>query len=361
MKNKKIIFITLALTSMLTSCSNNNENSKTNANSKEMLNEQAKKEPQSKKVESIKVSKKLSSNDLKKYKPNEMGLVMLLEYHSIARPEARWSRTPENFRKDLDTLYKQGYYLVPFRDFVLNKMNVPLGKSPIVLTFDDSREDQFRYIKNGKDIVKIDPDCGVGIIEDFTKKHPDFGKAATFYVLPYVAFGQTKEDSKKKFEFLANNGYEIGNHTVNHPMLPTLSDEKVVKEIAGNVEGVQKLLPKYEVNTLAYPFGGVPKNLKLAEQGEYKGIKYKNIAALLVGSEPSYSPNSKKFKPMLLPRIQAIQSEFARHFALFKSIPGYKYISDGDKESITIPNNLPEGIKNTLRDDLKNNKKVVRY
>ncbi|MFN8577329.1 MAG: polysaccharide deacetylase family protein [Candidatus Sericytochromatia bacterium] len=296
---------------------------------------------------------KLSPEELKKYQPNEIGLIMVLEYHSIARPEARWTRTPENFRKDLETLYKKGYYLTPLRDFVNNTMNVPAGKSPVVLTFDDSREDQFKYItdKSGKKI--IDPDCGVGVIEEFTKKHPDFGKAATFFVLPSVGFGQTREDAKSKFEFLVQNRYEIGNHTLNHPMLATLTDDKVMKEIGENVIGVKKLLPDYDVVSLAYPYGSVPKNVKVVESGSYNGVKYKNIAAFLVGSEPSYSPISKKFKPLYIPRIQAIQSEFDRHFGFFKSAPYYRYISDGNKGTITIPKNLPQSFKDSIQDKYK--------
>ena len=35
---------------------------------------------------------------------NELGRVMILEYHKIDTPEARWTRTPENFRRDLQRL-----------------------------------------------------------------------------------------------------------------------------------------------------------------------------------------------------------------------------------------------------------------
>jgi len=40
--------------------------------------------------------------------PNELGRVMILEYHKIDYPEERWTRTPENFRRDLETLYAKG-------------------------------------------------------------------------------------------------------------------------------------------------------------------------------------------------------------------------------------------------------------
>ena len=43
---------------------------------------------------------------------NELGRIMILEYHRIDYPEGRWTRTPENFRRDLETLYARGYRLV---------------------------------------------------------------------------------------------------------------------------------------------------------------------------------------------------------------------------------------------------------
>ena len=38
---------------------------------------------------------------------NELGRVMILEYHKIDTPEARWTRTPENFRRDLQRLWER--------------------------------------------------------------------------------------------------------------------------------------------------------------------------------------------------------------------------------------------------------------
>ena len=37
--------------------------------------------------------------------PNELGRVMILEYHKVDQPEERWTRTPANFRGDLERLW----------------------------------------------------------------------------------------------------------------------------------------------------------------------------------------------------------------------------------------------------------------
>ena len=82
-------------------------------------------------------------------RPNEMGMVMVLEYHRIEDEESDYTRSVENFKKDLETLYQKGYRLVKFHDLMRGKIEVPAGTTPIVFSFDDSTEGQFRYLKEG--------------------------------------------------------------------------------------------------------------------------------------------------------------------------------------------------------------------
>src|SRR6185503_3904005 len=100
---------------------------------------------------------------------NELGRVMILEYHKIDYPEERWTRTPENFRRDLETLYAKGYRLQSLTGLVEGRITVPAGTTPVVLTFDDSSAGQFRYLdRNGS--LEIDPKSGVGVLEAFIRE-----------------------------------------------------------------------------------------------------------------------------------------------------------------------------------------------
>jgi len=140
--------------------------------------------------------------------PNELGRVMILAYHKIDYPEARWTRTPENFRRDLETLYAKSYRLISLRDLLDRRIALPAGTTPVVLTFDDSSPGQFRYLEqNGT--LEIDPESAVGILEAFTREHPDFGRGATFYVLPGAnppnrLFNQPALEGKK-LQYLARD------------------------------------------------------------------------------------------------------------------------------------------------------------
>ena len=166
---------------------------------------------------------------------NELGRVMILEYHKIDHPEDRWARTPENFRRDLETLYAGGYRLVALGDLLDGRIALPAGTTPVVLTFDDSSPGQFRYLEpNGA--LELDPECALGILEAFAREHPDFGRGATFFVLPGAdppnrLFNQP-EHAGRKLRFLVSRGYEIGNHTLWHANLGKYDEATVRRQLA---------------------------------------------------------------------------------------------------------------------------------
>ncbi|HZJ57564.1 MAG TPA: hypothetical protein VFD89_04910, partial [Clostridia bacterium] len=58
------------------------------------------------------------SVDLKELGVNELGKIMVLMYHGIGDGEDVWVRTPENFRKDLKTLYDNGYRAIGMKDYI---------------------------------------------------------------------------------------------------------------------------------------------------------------------------------------------------------------------------------------------------
>ncbi|MDD2481206.1 MAG: polysaccharide deacetylase family protein [Lutispora sp.] len=300
--------------------------------------------------------------DYEKIKPNENGQVMILMYHGIGEEEAEWIRTPENFKKDLQTLYDNGYRVISLRDYIENKIDVEAGFTPVVITFDDGLLNQFNLLDSG-DGMKIDPDCAVGLLENFSEKYPDFGKAASFFIYYPIPFRQ-KDLIKEKYEFLINHGYEIGNHGYNHENLGKINIEEVQKSLSKNVMKTKEILPDYEVQSLALPYGAAPKgeDYKYVVSGNYEGFSYDHKAVLLVGSNPAPSPNSIKFNPQRLPRVRGSEMLVAGtglydYIKYFEKNPHKKYISDGDTNTITIPESE---IDNIDKDRLVN-KKVITY
>ncbi|MEW5785246.1 MAG: polysaccharide deacetylase family protein [Bacillota bacterium] len=279
---------------------------------------------------------------------NEAGQIMVLMYHQIAESEDEWVRTPQNFRKDLETLYAAGYRLVSMNDLLDGKIDLPAGTTPVVLTFDDGTIGQFRYLEDGKELI-IDSDCAVGILEQFYAEHPDFGLAATFYLFyAGTPFGQY-EFVQQKLAYLEERGFEIGSHTYSHPSLRSISPEAARKELADQVRQTQQYLPGYRVRSLALPYGAHPDDKSYIIAGSHDGVSYHHEGILLVGSNPAPSPFSARFDGAAIPRIRASEMltdgagmyDWLQRFA---ENPLNRYISDGDPDTVAVPEELKDQV-----------------
>ncbi|MFH1826520.1 MAG: polysaccharide deacetylase family protein [bacterium] len=238
----------------------------------------------------------------------------VLEYHLIGRPEARWTRTPENFRKDLEWLYQNNYYPMNLKDILTNFKGLPKGKTPVVLTFDDSSSGQFRYLENGD----IDPDCAAGIIKAFHKKHPkDWPLRATFFIVIGTnnpdrnIFGQL-EYREKKLKQLTDWGMEVASHTYWHDQLSKV-DEKFARYTLAKSVSELKRLSGQKIVSLATPMGLYPKDESVFS-GQYQKIKYDLKLVCEVAGGLQLYPSDPNFNPRHINRIQTISSEWQKFF-----------------------------------------------
>jgi polysaccharide deacetylase len=291
---------------------------------------------------------------------NELGRIMILEYHKVDYPEERWTRTPENFRRDLETLYAHGYRLQSLTALLEGRVTVPAGTTPVVLTFDDSSPGQFRYVEhNGT--LEIDPKSAVGVLEAFIKEKPDFGRAATFFVLPAAdppnRFFNQPDQVTRKLRWLVDNGYEIGNHTLWHANLGKYDETVVRTQLADAQIWVQKHVPDYKLRTLALPHGVYPRDVAWAVNGTAKGTTYHHEGILMVAGGPAPSPFSAKFDPIRLPRIQALERVVNEWLTHFDKDPDDRFVSDGDPTTVTIP----AAHRDRLRANLPKSLKVVEH
>jgi peptidoglycan/xylan/chitin deacetylase (PgdA/CDA1 family) len=277
-----------------------------------------------------------------------MGQVLILEYHRIGTPEAQFVRSPQHLRDDLQWLYDHDFVTEPLVNYFTNDIHAPAGKRPVVLTFDDGTEGQFRYIVDANGQTRPDPDSAVPILLEFDRTHPGFGHDATFFLLPYGPFGRTTAQlayAQQKLDFMVAEGFEFGNHTLDHTNLATVSDAVVTKELATAVRQLHRYLPGYDPRTVALPFGAYPKGgPALLRRGGYEGTNYSNIGALLVGATPAPSPAGSAFDPMRTPRVQAYGPVLAHWFALIERHPEEFYVSDGDPDAITVPSAIPASL-----------------
>lgn len=296
--------------------------------------------------------------DFAKIRPNEAGQVPILEYHNLIQSEkfGGYEYPAAEFRKDMEWLYAHHYRPITLADYVQGKIDCPAGMSPVILTFDDALVGQFIETAPGQ----VSPNCAVGILEALHAKHPDWPLRGTFFVLtdqdpkmprPFVVphdphLPDQDAFAQDKMTHLAQDGFEIGNHTLHHHMgMQHMSDAEVEAEFAGGFAGIHHYLPGYSIQTLALPYGVFPHNKSLVIRGQSGGVSYHHICAMDAGWYPAPSPLAKKFKPYAVPRIIPAGGHTApgslntiRYWlAYLEAHKSEKFVSDGDPATYTAP------------------------
>ena len=300
-------------------------------------------------------------------KPDESGKIMIVMFHNFietyTKGDKQYTTTFSDFEKLLNTLYEKKYRLVNLTDLLNNNIDIPAGCIPMVFTFDDGTAGEFNLIEeNGQ--LKVNPKSAVGIMQEFNKKHPDFGMKGTFYVnLGISSTFSGAGTMQERLQYLIDLGFEIGNHTKSHISLPSVKTaEKIMEEVGGNQKIMEELVPGYKFTSFSLPFGGATKELKdYVIKGNYQGTDYENRAIMLVGANPAPSPASKDFKPLQLPRVRATGIEKVECDLdwWLKELEGgsSQYVSDGNANTITVP----EAKKEKVDIERIKDKQVITY
>lgn len=305
------------------------------------------------------------------YGVNELGCVPIMMYHGIISMKNEdvdyiggnvdqdgYQRTVEAFREDLEFYYENGYRMIRLQDYIDGNIDVALGKSPIILTFDDGNENNFKVIGEKDGELVIDPDCAVGVLEEFKEKYPDYGVTATFFVNSGL-FGQDKYN-EKILEWLVDHGYDIGNHTMSHVDFTKIDGEETNQEVGEMYSLLNRIIPNRYVSIVALPFGSPYKkthdNYSAIIDGSYNGFTYHTVAALRVGWEAEVSCFDREFDPFFLKRIRAYDN-LGKEFDIemnFRLLEENRYVSDGESNTVVI-----------FKDDVERvgvtDKKVISY
>lgn len=256
-----------------------------------------------------------------------LGQVMILEYHSIGDYEDYLLRSAENFRAEMEYLREHGYTPANLNEMAEGFPNLSPGTKPVIITFDDSDISQFRYLDDGS----LDPDSAVGILYDIHQQHPDqWPLKATFYVLldvngpQRILFGQP-ESAEKKLNWLVEQGFEVGSHTISHFDLATGNGYQVQYQLGESQRLLEEKIPDYKVRSFAVPFGSFPLNPDLLEEGVWEGRPYTYTSNVMAWGGPALSPYDPDFDSYYIFRIVAEPNEIAYWFDHFEQNPELYY------------------------------------
>jgi peptidoglycan/xylan/chitin deacetylase (PgdA/CDA1 family) len=143
------------------------------------------------------------------------------------------SVSPEKFKNQLNLINSLGYKTISFND--IKSGNIPA--KPIILTFDD------------------------GYQNFYDNAYPEL-KSRKMTAVSYIItnFKENLYMTDREIIDLSNNNIEIGSHTIDHPDLSKISDQKADNEISLSKKNLEDLIGK-PVISFCYPSGKFNNNV----------------------------------------------------------------------------------------------------
>jgi peptidoglycan/xylan/chitin deacetylase (PgdA/CDA1 family) len=187
-----------------------------------------------------------------------LGDVLVLCYHAVS-PDwpAQLSVTPERLQRQLEFLVRQGYQGATFHEAVTSSES---GKK-LVVTFDDA------YLSVYDLAYPILSSLGlpgtIFVVTDFAESGRTLGWSGIDHWLDGPHRPELRSLSWSQLRELAGAGWEIGSHTRTHPMLTTLDDAELVRELGESRETCETELGR-PCSSLAYPYGDVDSRVAAA-------------------------------------------------------------------------------------------------
>ncbi len=290
---------------------------------------------------------------------NELGRIPVLMYHAFVHEEGNtdeWTITFDQFRKQLDWLVENEFTMVGIGSLITREFDVPAGRKPVVLTFDDASGGQFRMQAADDGGVELNPDTAVGILEEYKKKYPEFGGPALLAVVPANCFDFPDDDPstcEQRLEWLVDHGYEVGNHTMTHQDLTDVSIDEFKDQVFGTARWFNERIggPNNLSDVLVLPFGAYP------AQDNFRALLFDGfwldgeyfVPSLVVevGGGPTRSPFHIEWKTNIW-RYNTEPSVFWDWADVIESGEVELFVSDGDASVVTVP----EGWETSLDQDL---------
>ncbi|MGB9637617.1 MAG: polysaccharide deacetylase family protein, partial [Microgenomates group bacterium] len=181
-------------------------------------------------------------------------LVPILMYHHVMEVAAArkigalsLNVPPEIFRQQMDFLQQKGYRVISLEEMLTGLKNNSLPSKPVVLTFDDGYRD---FYENVYPILR----------------EKNF-KATLFVISQYV--GGERYVTWWQLREMAESGLVLlGDHTLNHPSLPSLNKDQEFNQIVSAKKIIEENTG-VTVNFFAYPYGSANANARqvLKENG----------------------------------------------------------------------------------------------
>ena len=287
---------------------------------------------------------------------NELGRVPIIMYHAFVQNienTDEWTQTFDQFRGQLDWFRENDFVMVGMQSMVDGRFDLPAGKKPLILTFDDSNSTQFGLQVGPDGEYEVRPNTAVAVLEEYREKYPEFHGPAAFGLLPFKCFESEQDPStcEERLDWLLDHGYEVMNHTADHVDMTDVSANFFVKSIGSMEQWMAARMPQGDGNlsyVLVMPFGAYPQSTDqrqwLADGFWYQGKKVDLAVVLAVNGGPAISPYSVLSHPEETFRIASDPDVVEYWQQQIASGDSAIFVSDGEPDTVTVPASWVESV-----------------
>ncbi len=234
------------------------------------------------------------------------GDIPILTYHSLDESGSVTSVPPRFFREHMHLLVRRGFVGISLSELINawdGSGNLP--PRPVVLTFDDGFANVLEHaapvlseLGFRATIFVVSGRCGQ--INDWPNQAPDIPR------LPLLSWSELAQ--------LATAGFEVGAHSVTHPVLTEITQAEAEREIVESKATIEKELAR-PVKTFAYPFG-------MFTRAHYEIVRnhFRGACSVELGKA------SREHDRHQLPRLDVYYLRHPALFQMFETLPGQLYI-----------------------------------
>lgn len=205
--------------------------------------------------------------------------VPILMYHYIESENSTQSTlrrnlsvTPENFEKQVKWFYDNGFKTLTLSQYfslIAEQKEIP--QKSVLITIDDGYRD---FFENGAPILNR------------------YNMTATIFIIT-GSVGYPAYMDWDQIKLLSDQGFEFGSHSISHPKLTSLKDDKLKEELIDSKKKIENETGK-NVNFFCYPMGYFDSRVEIAT----RNAGYKGALTTMSGSRVS---NKNMFE---LPRFR---------------------------------------------------------
>lgn len=176
---------------------------------------------------------------------------LVLCYHAVS---ASWpcslAVSPDLLRSHLALLGRRGYAGLTFAEAERRRGEGTLPRRSVVVTFDDA----YRSTLLAAPVLR---EAGFPGTVFVVTRFAESGEPLCWPGIDHWADGPHRDElaplSWEELAGLRDSGWEVGSHTVTHPVLPDLDDEALGDELTRSRRAIEERLGACE--TIAYPYG----------------------------------------------------------------------------------------------------------